>query len=252
MMSRAVISDLLLDSRELRPAGDGVWSVLPGNAPGRRYDRRAAAYDLVVGSGLYNRLFWGSSPRTYSAFAERAVRSGSGPFLDAGCGSLVFTASVYARASRPLVLVDESIGMLQAARARLARAAGHLPEGVVLLQSDLRDLPFRAGSFSTALCMGMLHLFDDIRGILPALANATQPAGQLFLTSLVAETVIGKRYLSLLHHLGEVAAPRTQDQLLNELKALGAGLIHPTGIAAEGSMAFIVGCRVGRNSDRSV
>lgn len=202
-----------------------------------RYDRRAAAYDLVVGSRLYNRVMWGSSPRAYAAFAERAVRSGDGPLLDAGCGSLVFTADAYARAARPLVLVDRSAGMLRAARARLARAAGGRARDPVFMKADLRHLPFRSTAFSTVVCMGMLHLFDDAAGIVSALLRVARPDGQVFLTSLVAETAIGTRYLSLLHRSGEVAVPRTRDRLRSELDAAAGGGIEMT---VEGSMAFIV------------
>lgn len=237
----ALLSDRLLAGREPRRAGDGVWSVMTADAPGQRYDRRAAAYDRVVGSALYNRILWGSSPRTYAAFAHRAVCSAGGPLLDAGCGSLVFTARAYATADRALVLMDQSVGMLQAARERLQSATDPVRDDIVLVQADLRDLPFRRGSFSTVLCMGMLHLFDDLRDVVPALARTVEPGGQLFVTSLVAETRIGARYLSLLHRAGEVASPRTAKQLLNELTASSANRFEPTEVRTEGSMAFIVG-----------
>jgi SAM-dependent methyltransferase len=234
------ISDLILDGRDLRPAGEGIWSALSAGAPVQRYDRRAAGYDRLVGSALYNRLLWGSSPRTYAAFADRAARAGRGPLLDAGCGSLVFTVHTYARPDRPVVLMDESIGMLRAGGDRLRRAAGRVPDEVALVQGNVRDLPFRRACFSTVLCMGMLHLFDDIATLASALVNATEPGGQLFLTSLVAETWIGRRYLSLLHRAGEVAAPRTSARLLKELQPVTASLAGPVSLETEGSIAFIV------------
>lgn len=233
----------LIDGRVLRPAGEHVYSVLPVDAPSQQYDRRAAAYDRVVGSRLYNRLFWDSSPAAYAAFAERAVRSAGGPLLDAGCGSLVFTADVYAPSDRPLVLMDQSLGMLHAGRDRLSRAAGHVPEQVVLLQGDLRDLPFHAGCFRTVLCMGMLHLLDDINGIVSALAKAMHADGCMFMTSLIAHRWIGERYLRLLHRAGEVAKPRTIDQLLRELRTTGLDFLDPDAIHVDGSMAFIAARR---------
>jgi SAM-dependent methyltransferase len=238
----AFLTDLLLDPSAVRAVDDRVWSVLPPDVPGQRYDGRAKAYDAVVGSRLYNRLLWGSSPRAYSAFAARALAWGSGPLLDGGCGSLVFTADVYARATRPIVLVDRSIGMLRAARARLLRACALTPSSIgppdeiVLLQGDIRRLPFRDGSFDTVLSMGMLHLFEDAGTIVTALSNAARPGGQLFLTSLIAETRVGRRYLSVLHRAGEVAAPRTRAQLLLELQRAA---VFPFEIATEGSVAFI-------------
>jgi len=240
MNAPALLSEALLDGRRARPAGDGIWSVLSADTPAQRYDRRAKLYDRVVGSAIYNRLLWGSSPRSYAAFARQAMRSGSGPLLDAGSGSLVFTAEVHARTERPLVLVDRSIGMLEAARARLLRIAGRVPDDVVFLQGDLHDLPFRPGTFGSVLCMGMLHLFEELSGVVSELVRVTEPGGELLLTSLVAERAIGKRYLAMLHRAGEVAPPRTQAQLLAELRGLGSGWPVSMRAEREGSMAFVV------------
>lgn len=240
MNAPALLSERLLDGRRARPAGEGIWSVLPADTPEQRYDQRAALYDRVVGSAIYNRLLWGSSPRSYSAFAQQAMRSANGPLLDAGSGSLVFTAEVFARTERPVVLVDRSIGMLEAARARLLRVAGRIPDGVVLLQGDLHDLPFQPGSFATVLCMGMLHLFEDVSEVVSELVRVAEPGGRLFLTSLVAERTIGQRYLALLHRAGEVARPRTQAQLLAELRGMGSVLCDPISAECEGSMTFVV------------
>ena len=213
---------------------------MPEGGPNQRYDRRAAAYDRVVGGRLYNRLLWGSSPAAYAAFAARAVSSGAGPMLDAGCGSLVFTAGVYAEADRPLVLLDHSVGMLEAARDRLAAIRGVVPASTALLQADLLDLPFASGSFSTVLTMGMLHLFDDVTGVVSALARSVQPGGALFLSSLVSETRVGGRYLSLLHRAGEVALPRTEQQLLAAVRLGIPASFGEVESRVEGSMAFIV------------
>jgi SAM-dependent methyltransferase len=239
-----LLRESLLPGRAARPAGDGIWSVLPeghGSGSGSaRYDRRAAAYDRVVGSALYNRLAWGASAAHYRAFAARAVGAGFGPLLDAGSGSAVFTAAAYAHAGRPLVLVDRSLGMLAAARDRLARAAGGRPPAhVVLLQADLLDLPFRPGCFETVLSMGMLHLFKDagaaalLRGLV---ANLTVGGG-LFLTSLVAERAVGRCYLAMLHRAGEVATPRRVERLGSLLRA---ELGEAVECQREGSMAYVV------------
>ncbi len=42
---------------------------------GGSYDRRAAAFDAMVGSPLYNRIAWGTSPDAYRTFAAQAVAS---------------------------------------------------------------------------------------------------------------------------------------------------------------------------------
>jgi SAM-dependent methyltransferase len=243
-----LLSDLLVPGREALPVADGVWSVLQGDRGPARYDRRAAAYDWVVGNAIYNRLAWGASTDRYRAFAARAVSSGAGPFLDAGSGSAVFTAESYARAERPVVLVDRSRNMLAVAGERLRRAAGGmLPAHIVLLQADVLDLPFRPGAFGTALSMGMLHLFadEDVLLLMRKLVAILSPESSLFLSSLVAERAIGRCYLALLHRAGEVATPRSFDRLSS---MLAAELDGSAEFARDGSMAYIAAMNGGSSS----
>src|SRR5215218_6533602 len=91
-------ASLLVAGRALRSAGNGVVSALSADDAGAPYDRKAAVYDRVVGTRAYNRLVWGTSTAAYREFACEALASGTGPMLDAGCGSAVFTAGVYRRA----------------------------------------------------------------------------------------------------------------------------------------------------------
>lgn len=222
---------------ELREARPDIVSVLPPDVDGAPYDSRAAAYDRIVGSALYNRLLWGGSPERYRAFARRAVASGDGPLLDAGAGSGVFTAEAYADTDRPLLLVDRSLGMLEAARDRIAElAGGTLPSSIALLQADANDLPLQDGSIDTVLSMGMLHLFDGVAAHVNELGRVLAPGGRLFAMALVAEQWPGRAYLHLLHRAGEVAAPRT----FNEMRrAVALGLGEEVDGEREGCMAFL-------------
>ncbi|MFB6231217.1 MAG: class I SAM-dependent methyltransferase [Salinibacter sp.] len=232
-----MLNDLVPSEATLREARPGIWSALPPDAEGARYDARAAAYDRVVGSALYNRLLWGASPERYRAFARRAVASGDGLLLDAGAGSAVFTAGAYADADRPLLLVDRSLGMLEAARDRIAdRAGGTLPSSITLLQADANDLPLRARCIDTILSMGMLHLFDDVTGHVAALGQVLAPDGTLFAMCLVDEQWPGRAYLRLLHRAGEVAPPRTYDAMR---RAVESGIDATVDGAREGCMAFL-------------
>ena len=235
----AILSDLLSPGRVARLAKDGIWSALPEGQDAGRYDGRASAYDAVVGSRLYNRLVWGSSPAAYAAFAERAVQSDRLPLLDAGCGSLVFTADIYARARRPLVLVDRSLGMLGAAAVRLRRRRREGAPETIFLQADVLDLPFRPECFGTVLSMGMLHLFDDAEGFVGALRRVLAPDGHLFLTSLVTSRRIGRTYLAMLHRAGEVALPRTHRQLVEAIQGSRPGPPGRIDSYLQGSMAFL-------------
>lgn len=227
------------DGRALRRLDERLFSALPEGAAGHRYDGRAAAYDRMIGSRLYNRIAWGTSPAHYRAFARRAVQSAPGGwFLDAGCGTLLLTADAYrATPDRPMVVLDQSLDMLQRARARLADARGKTPPHVAFLQADLLDLPFRPGAFRTVMTMGMLHLFPDAAPLAASLEALLLPDGALYLTSLVQNGRLGDRYLRFLHRQGEVAAPRTAAALESQLRA---ALRRPLDYSATGNMAYAV------------
>ncbi len=95
-------SSLLNAGRTLRLAGNGLAGALPADDVGAPYDRKAAVYDRVVGARACHRVVWGTSTAAYRESASEALASGTGPTLDAGGGSAVFTAGVYRRASRHL------------------------------------------------------------------------------------------------------------------------------------------------------
>ena len=176
------------------------------------YDGRAAAYDRLVGSRLYNRLAWGTDPADYEAFARRAVTSASGPLLDVAAGTATATATAYRVSNRAITITDRSTDMLRLAAERIARD-GELRPGVRFVQANAFDLPFAGGGFDTVLCLGFLHLLDDPVGFVGGLRAQARPGGRVFVSSLVAGNRVGDGYLRLLHRLGEVATPRTADEL---------------------------------------
>src|SRR5690349_9141006 len=115
------LRDLLRPGVPLCELERDLYSVLPPGASQQRFDREAGFYDALVGNRLYLRLTWDNAPADFSRFAGRAMRAGGGPYLDAGCGSLLFTGRLYRRhLDRPAVLVDKSLGMLRQARKKLA------------------------------------------------------------------------------------------------------------------------------------
>lgn len=188
---------------------------------GAPYDRRAAAYDRLVRSQLYNRLAWGASPQEYRDFAAAAFASADGPLLEVAAGSAAATAWLHATSPRPTTLIDLSTPMLDQAVRNIAAAAGgppgELPHHIRILQADLRALPQPAEPFPTVLGLGLTHLFDDVPEIVGALRAQLAPGGELHLAGLVGETRRGRRYLRILHRAGEVAAPRSARELWDEL-----------------------------------
>jgi ubiquinone/menaquinone biosynthesis C-methylase UbiE len=231
---------LLAEGRTLRRVGDGIYSALPHDAARRHlYDRRAAVYDLLVSTRVYNRLMWGTSPHDYEAFAREASDSAAdGPLLDAACGSMLFTARVHAPAGRQVVAFDQSLRMLERARERLVRLAGRVPADVALVQADLDDIPFRPGSFAAVLCMNALHQYDDAEGLLPRLESMLAAGGRLFVNSLVKTgRTIGDRYLGALHRAGEFTRPRSAAELTDILKRT---LTRPSQCRTRGNMLYAV------------
>lgn len=239
MEAPLLLRDVLAEGSTVRLVADGIWSTDAEATSHQVYDRHAALYDWLIGNKLYNRLAWGTSPASYARFAEQAVRFGHGPLLDGGCGSLVSTAELHIRSARPTILCDLSLGMLEAARKRVMDIAGTMPEHLVFVQADLRQLPFKDGAFGSILCPGMLHIFDDVEIVTAELARVASGYARLFMSSLVAERWLGKRDLGALHRAGEVATPRSSIQLLHRLEMPSAGLEASPGRVLEGSMLFI-------------
>lgn len=233
------LQTLIEPDRSLRRVKNKIYSCLPEGAPGGSYDGRARLYDAVVGSRVYNYLLWGTSTGSYSAFAERALVDSTGPFLDAGSGTAVFTADAYANARQPIVLADRSIEMLASAGQRISEKKDNQRKAdIELLQADLFDLPFRCGTFSVILSMGMIHLFGNGSDFIQALLRPLANGGKLYLTSLVSDRMFGRQYLTMLHRSEITAQPRSFNEALNLIKIESGNA--ETEAWREGNMAFFI------------
>jgi SAM-dependent methyltransferase len=236
------LRDVLKHDVPLRELERGIYSILPPDEQPQAYDGKGAIYDLVIARPIYNRLVWGADVRDYAAFARQALDASSEGWLaDVGCGSLAFTHDVYtAGITRPVVLLDRSLDMLRRARQRLCRATGSVPENIVLVLGDAFALPFQDGAIATVACPGLLHLFEQPENLVRELVRVLAPGGGLYLTSLVLrpERRLSARWLAMLHRQGEVARPRTLDELLARLASAGV----PGGVqgVARGNMAYLV------------
>lgn len=233
------LKEALAAGRTLRIVGEDIYSALPEGPREHLYDRRARAYDLVVSTHVYNRLMWGASPRDYIDFARSAISShASGPLLDAACGSMLFSASAHVESRRVVVAFDQSLRMLERARARLIKLAGRVPTHITLLQADLGDLPFRPRSFQTVLCMNALHQFEDADVLIPKLESLLDEGGRMFLTSLVKNgRLVGDRYLDALHRAGEFVKPRGVEEVKKLFNRLDG---HETSFRVRGNMMYAV------------
>lgn len=230
-----MLESVLKDAR-LTEVEEGIFTSLAPDQRESGYDTKVKAYDLVVGNALYNRVVWGNWPRAYAAFCRRALASTPGGiYLDAGCGSLVFTAEAYAQADNKLiVLFDRSLGMLRQGRERMRKARGGMPKNIAFVQGDILATPFRASAFDTVASFGVIHIFDDKLGMLAELERVKKPGGRLFFSSLVGNNRLGRKYLELLKNAGEVA----ESHSTQSLGALLAGAPSKYTLSSVGNMAY--------------
>lgn len=246
MVDEKTLSALISQDVSLRLVEPRIYSVYSPSERAHAYDNRVAFYDRVIGNRFYNRLMWGYSPIEFAAFCHAALTSSTeGWVLDAACGSLVFTARTYVNYSaRPVILLDQSIGMLRAAKSRLVKLNGSVPSNMIFLQGDILQLPFKPQGFNTIISMNVLHVLEDVKRALLELANALADGGRLSLTSLIANDRFGDGYLRLLHKAGAVAFPRDVQALLAACDELTMSVEHD----AKGNMMFISWVKTDRQS----
>ena len=228
---------ILLNGVRLEKVDHDIYSVIPKKEQLHHYDKAAKFYDWVIGNRFYNRMMWGNWPVQYEKFCKQALVSNNhGIVLDAGCGSLIFTAKTYAKSKRPIVLLDRSIGMLKRARNRLVKYVGRVPENIILIQADILRIPFLQGCFSTVQSFGVLHIFENTEAILNELMRVKAYDGDMFLSSLSANNKLGNKYLQFLKKQNEVALCQSSE-LLHQRLAKGGIEFE---VCSIGNMAYFV------------
>jgi ubiquinone/menaquinone biosynthesis C-methylase UbiE len=239
------LGELLAADAALRSVEADIFSVYTeGEEPTSSYDRMfGSLYDKVACNRLYNRLVWGYSVDEYQRLCREALDAGSGGWmLDAGCGSLAFTATVYATETRgPVVLLDRSLKLLKTARARLVRKSGSVPENLVLLHADALALPFTPAVFDTIFCLNLLHVLPDIETAVEGLCRAARPGATLFFTTLVQAGRLADRYLKRWADADELFQ-RTEQDLIEACRSTNLSV----DCRVTGNLAFLR-CRVKGN-----
>ena len=203
------------------------------------YDRIAPLYDVVLGTDIYNRATWRTTPAAYRAFATQIFASrSSGTHVEIGCGSLLFTSHLYERDhGRPSVLIDQSIEMLRRARSRLEKINKSFPRHVVLARADVRSLELPRPVATTVLAAFVLHVLDDPVPLLRALSRVAQPTGSTIGVSSIFKS--GGRSgvaLAVLHAAGELGPPRTLSSLETLMRAQVPGTLS---VDTTGSVALM-------------
>jgi len=243
MIDEEKLSEVISKDVTLRRIEPGMYSIYtPGETPGA-YDSFGAStiYDAVACNRFYNRLMWGYSIKDYTVLCENALSSSpAGWVLDIACGSLAFTAKLYADYSkRPVVFLDQSLHLLRKGKSRLVTRKGKVPANMVFLHADALQLPFRAESFSTVISLNLLHCLDDVKTVLKELKRVLTADGTAALTTLVmSRTRWSNRYLQLLAGTGAVV-PRGVEQLMSTFADINMPVKHQI----KGNLAFIT-CRM--------
>jgi len=238
MIDAARLAEILLPDVNLRLVEPHLYSPYGPGEQTNSYDEAGALsfYDKVACSRIYNRLVWGYDIGDYHSLCRQALNSSTeGWVLDAGCGALAFTAKTYADyEERPVVFLDQSITLLRLAKARLAKLTGAVPDNIIFLHGDVRELPFRPKSFGTIIALNLLHALEDVPGVLRALRQVLLDEGTMTFTTLIEANRLADRYLHLWAKAGELV-PRTATQLLAEFEALHLPVIY----SIRGNMAVI-------------
>ena len=105
-----------------------------------------------------------------------------GRWLDAGCGAGTYTR-ILLDARQDVVGVDYS-------SVTLRKAATRNLKGASFVAADVRFLPFRAGTFEGALCLGVTQALAESGGAIRSLGATLKPGGDVWLDALNGWCVI--------------------------------------------------------------
>ncbi len=222
MTAEERLHEVVPDPSALQLIEPNTYSLSSPEAHTNTYDRIfGTVYDLVACNRVYNRLVWGYQVTQYHSLCLEALGSSSGWVLDAGCGSLAFTARAYlTSAQRPVVLLDQSLSLLRMARERLSRLNGSVPENMVFMHGDVFRLPFRPGSFDSILSLNLLHVLDDPTQALSEMKNALTEGGKIWCTTLIQSARLADWYLDRLA-ASKLLVPRNAGQVAAFFDATG-------------------------------
>lgn len=220
MTAASILPEIILPGVGLRLVEPGLYSAYPAGEGVNSYDNAGAMafYDAVACNPVYNYLVWGYRTSLYATLCREILGSAKpGWILDAGCGSLAFTASTFVEwADKPVVLLDQSLTLLKKAKKRLIRNCGCLPDNVVLLHGDATRLPFQDHVFTAVMAFNLLHVLQDIPGFARELQRVRVNGAPLLLTTLVLADRLADRYLKMWGDAGELT-PRRPQQLIQAL-----------------------------------
>lgn len=199
---------------------DGIIEV--SGLPGGLYDKQAVKYDKLISNHFYNLLMWGNSPKDYSDFCKQAMdKEVEGVVADVGCGTLSFTAEVYAKSdNQDIFLCDLSYEMLKIGKSRILSNNSDLSR-TTFLRSDALDMPFNDKSIQTVLSFGFFHVISKPSDLIIEFNRIIKSGGKLYLTSLCTDRKLSALYMKFLHKKGHVANPLNSSEIINIIEQNG-------------------------------
>ena len=207
---------------------------------GAAYDSKARGYEKLVSSVAYNKMVWGTHPKDYTDFAEKAILSSTGTCIDIGCGGLAQTAGVYSLSTQPVVLLDHSIEMLKIASERLLTRTGKWPETIDLLQANAFDLPFPNESVDNVFSFGLIHCFENKRELIREALRVLKVNGRFYFTSMTSDRRISNYYMGVLRLAKAFGKPFTSRQMMELFDSPNLEVEY----SMKGSMIFISGRKI--------
>ncbi|MCF8144063.1 MAG: class I SAM-dependent methyltransferase [Deltaproteobacteria bacterium] len=238
MLSAKILTEIIHENVKLNLVEPNIYSVYSSGHMLGSYDKFGAAmiYNVVACNRFYNWLMWGYSTRDYVTLCKESLAlSSEGWVLDLACGSLAFTAEIYANCSnRPLVFLDQSLKLLRKGKSRIERLNGNIPENMFFLHGDALQLPFKANVFNTIISLNLLHCVDDVRAVLRELKRTLADGGNSAITTLVQSSRWSTRYLNALSGSGALIS-RSADELLAVFDEMEIQTTHKI----KGNLAFI-------------
>ena len=233
-----ILSEIISEDVSLNLVEPDIYSVYSiGDSPGS-YDSIGAStiYDVVACNRFYNWLMWGYSINDYATLCEDSLASSSeGWVLDLACGSLAFTAEIYANCSnRPVVFLDQSLKLLRKGKSRLEKLKGSISDKMFFLHADALQLPFKANIFHTVISLNLLHCLNDVKTALKEIKRVLTHGGNSAITTLVQSSRWSNRYLNMLAGSGALIS-RNTGELLSAFNDLEMQVTHKI----KGNLAFI-------------
>ena len=139
------------------------------------FDKSATRYPYTVYDLRKPQFYRRSMKRAQIALGSRKERK-VGRILDMGCGTAYFTSLLPAFYSQ-VVGIDLSENMIQVAKNTLELTS--MKGNIQFVVADGEKLPFTSGSFSTVVCVDLLHHVPDVVSIVGEMARVIRHGGKV-------------------------------------------------------------------------